>query len=144
MNSAHGSYREQAAHESLHRRTPGIVADAQVGALVVAGGQSVRAHRRDAIDYDAGRARGAVAPSRTASQRNGAQGGGGRWNLPRVWSAEMTLPQPFVPSWTRMFNTVAATRRDGNARANAVAMRYRAFSDIRVLDLTRICQEVPV
>jgi HAE1 family hydrophobic/amphiphilic exporter-1 len=32
-----------------------------------------------------------------------------------------------------MFNTVAAARRDGNARANAVAIRYRAFSNIRVL-----------
>jgi hypothetical protein len=31
MNSAHGSYREQAAHKGLHRRTPGIVADLFLG-----------------------------------------------------------------------------------------------------------------
>src|ERR1700719_3326546 len=31
MNSAHGRYREQAAHDGLHRRTPGIVADLFIG-----------------------------------------------------------------------------------------------------------------
>src|ERR1700730_14835653 len=31
MNSAHGSYREQATHAGLHRRTPGIVADLFIG-----------------------------------------------------------------------------------------------------------------
>ncbi|MGD0291472.1 MAG: hypothetical protein ABSC63_17715, partial [Candidatus Binataceae bacterium] len=31
MNSAHGRYREQAAHAGLHRRTPGIVADLFLG-----------------------------------------------------------------------------------------------------------------
>jgi hypothetical protein len=31
MNPAHGSYREQAAHAGLHRRTPGIVADLFIG-----------------------------------------------------------------------------------------------------------------
>ena len=31
MNSAHSRYREQAAHEGLHRRTPGIVADLFIG-----------------------------------------------------------------------------------------------------------------
>ena len=31
MNSAHGSYREQAAQEGLHRRTPGTVADLFIG-----------------------------------------------------------------------------------------------------------------
>ena len=31
MNSAHGRYREQAAHAGLHRRTPGIVADLFIG-----------------------------------------------------------------------------------------------------------------
>jgi hypothetical protein len=79
MNSAHGSYREQAAHESLHRRTPGIVADAQVGALVVAGGQSVRAHRSDAIDYDDGqgsRNRGAISNRISPGMVLEAAGGG--------------------------------------------------------------------
>src|SRR6202163_951149 len=31
MNSAHSSYREQALHAGLHRRTPGIVADLFIG-----------------------------------------------------------------------------------------------------------------
>jgi hypothetical protein len=31
MSAAHSKYREQAAHESLHRRTPGIVADLFIG-----------------------------------------------------------------------------------------------------------------
>src|ERR1700719_1996294 len=31
MSSAHGRYREQAAHAGLHRRTPGIVADLFIG-----------------------------------------------------------------------------------------------------------------